>query len=373
MLRLCLAWVFLTLAIGAGPAHAITSTDAIARLNVLRAQNALPLLVENPVLNEGCQAHARYMALNGGWDEDNAHDETPGRRGYTDAGAQAARRSVLAGPGGWTDPHPWTGSEEHLRLIMDPELEETGYGEQDGWMCLQVAKAPRPDLVGRVFTFSGPELIVYTPGADVTLSDPRLNGPNGTVAATASGTVIRPREALAPGTTYTAEVDLRYPTTDCSRAGAPPVHPRCPSSYAPWCYPSLADYEPDWLPAEADPYDPVLCRRGQRPPSSPDAVVRSRTVPHFWQFATTGAAVQCPAGVSAPTRLARRATMRVHVQLCGASTVIAEVFRGSRRVVRRQGSAATFRVSTRSLKPGRYRLRVTVGAQRFSRSFSVRV
>src|SRR5690349_24542651 len=119
MLRLCLAWVFLTLAIGAGPAHAITSTDAIARLNVLRAQNALPLLVENPVLNEGCQAHARYMALNGGWDEPNAHDETPGRRGYTDAGAQAARRSVLAGPGGWSDPHPWPGPDEHQPPVLD--------------------------------------------------------------------------------------------------------------------------------------------------------------------------------------------------------------------------------------------------------------
>ena len=30
--------------------------------------------------------------------------------GYSDAGARAARRSVLAGPTGWIDPHPWVAS-----------------------------------------------------------------------------------------------------------------------------------------------------------------------------------------------------------------------------------------------------------------------
>lgn len=373
MHRLCLAWVFLTLAIGAGPAHAITSTDAVARLNVLRAQSALPPLIENPALNEGCQAHARYMALNDGWDEGNAHTQTPGRRGYSEAGAQAARRSVLAGPGGWTEPHPWADSEEHLRLIMDPELEETGYGEQDGWMCLQVAKGPRPDLAGRIFTFSGPELIVYTPGADAALLAPRLNGPQGVVAAVASGQVIRPAAGLTPGTTYVAEVDLRYPAATCSRAGAPPVHPQCPSNYKSWCYASFADYEPDWLPAEADPYDPVLCAPGQRPPATPDAVVKARTVPHHWAFATPGAAAQCPPGLSAPKQVARRTNMRVNVQLCGAASVAAHVYRGGRKVRSRTSSVAGFRVPTRTLASGRYQLRVAVGTQRFSRSFTVRL
>ena len=188
MPRLFLAWVALTLAIGVAPAHAITPTDAVSRINALRVQNSLPPLIEDPLLSRECQAHARYMALNDGWDEEQPHGETPGRPGYSDAGARAARQSVLAGPAGWTDPHPWVESAEHVRLIMDPELQRTGYGEQDGWACLQVIKRPRPDLAGQVFTFPGPggvlpedasALIVYTPNADVTFTDPRLTGPDG--------------------------------------------------------------------------------------------------------------------------------------------------------------------------------------------------
>ena len=86
MPRLFLAWVVLTLAIAA-PAHAITPTDAVTRINALRAQNGLPPLVEDELLSQECQAHARYMALNDGWDEGQAHGETPGRPGYSHAGA----------------------------------------------------------------------------------------------------------------------------------------------------------------------------------------------------------------------------------------------------------------------------------------------
>jgi hypothetical protein len=378
MLRLLMVCVFALLT-AAAPAHAITSTEAIARLNALRAEHGLPALAEDVQMSRECQAHARYMALNGGWDADDAHDQTPGRPGYSEEGARAARRSVLAGPGGWLDPHPWVGSPQHLQLVMDPELEDTGYGEHGGWVCLQVAKGPRPDLIGRVFTLPGPgatltapPLVVFTPGADVTFHDPQLIGPDGTVGLAGSAPFLRPTAPLARGTTYTAEVDLRYPATNCSRAGAPPVHPQCPPRFAPWCYASQADFEPDWLPAEADPYDPVLCAPGQRPPATPDAVIRARSVPHHWQFATPGPAVLCPAAVTAPTRLAVGATLRVHVRPCGATAVTAELFRGSRRVIRRPSRLAAFRVSTRALKPGRYRLRVTVGERRFSRSLTVR-
>src|SRR6478609_5920671 len=198
MPRLFLAWVVLTLAIAA-PAHAITPTDAVTRINALRAQNGLPPLVEDQLLSQECQAHARYMALNDGWDEGQAHGETPGRPGYSDAGARAARRSVLAGPTGWSDPHPWVASPEHVRLIMDPELQRTGYGEQDGWMCLQVVKRPRPELTGQVFTF------------------PRLTGPEGEVPIASAAPFLQLNAPLARGTTYLAEVDLNYPAASCSR------------------------------------------------------------------------------------------------------------------------------------------------------------
>ncbi|MBE2314476.1 CAP domain-containing protein [Solirubrobacter sp. CPCC 204708] len=380
MLRLFTVCVFAAL-VWAAPAHAISSADAIARINVLRTDSGLPPLVEDPALTAGCQAHARYMALNGGWDADDAHDQTPGRPGYSAAGADAARQSVLAGPTGWADPHPWAASPTHLRKVMDPELERSGYGEHDGWMCLQVLKAPRPDLMGRVFTFPGPRatltdprtLVVFTPGADVSFGAPRLSGPDGPVEIVSTAPYLRPRGRLAAGTTYTAEVDLRYPAEDCSREGAPPVHPQCPAHFAPWCYASADDFEPTWLPAEAEPYDPVLCAPGERPPASPNATVKSRTMPFHWQFTTPGAPVTCPPALTAPTRLANGTTMNVHARLCGAGVATAEILRGNRVVRTRTSRLAFFRVSTRTLPAGRYRLRVTVGATVLTHAFSVRV
>lgn len=379
---LLLAWVVLALGLGAAPAHAIPPSDAIARINALRVANSIPPLAEDAELNAGCQAHARYMALNGGWDEPVSHDETPGKPGYTVAGAEAARGSVLAGPLGWLDPHPWVGSPEHTRQIMDPELARTGYGEQGGWMCLQVRKDPRPDLLGKVFTLpgagavgvqlaDGEALSVYTPGQqDITLRSPRLSGPDGSVPLSSE---LVPRAGLAPGTTYTAEVDLRRGASRCSREGAPPVYPACPARFASWCYASERDIKPVWLPAEAAPYDPVLCGRGQRPPATEYAQVKASSEPYHWQFTTAGTPVTCPSALTAPARLARGKTMHVHVQMCGATAVTAEVFRGNWRVGRRTSRLADFRVSTRKLAAGRYRLVVTVGDDAHQHEFVVRV
>lgn len=377
---LLLACVFAMLT-SAAPAHAIPPSDAIARINALRVANSLPPLTEDAELNAGCQAHARYMALNGGWDEPVAHEETPGKPGYSAAGAAAARSSVLAGPLGWLDPHPWVGSAEHTRQIMDPELARTGYGEQGGWMCLQVGKDPRPDLIGKVFTLpgrgaigvnlaEGEGLSVYTPGQeDITVRSPRLSSPTGTVGL--SDTLV-PQAELTPGTTYTAEVDLRHAASRCSREGAPPVYTACPARFASWCYTSERDIKPVWLPAEAAPYDPVLCAAGQKPPATEYADMKARSEPYSWQFTTAGAPVTCPAAVTAPGRLARGATLHAHVQMCGVESVTAEVFRGNRRVARRSSRLPGFRVSTRALRAGRHRLVVTVGNDSLQQDFTVR-
>ena len=171
-----------------------------------------------------------------------------------------------------------------------------------------------------------------------------------------------------------AEVDLNYPAADCSRVGAPPVHPPCPDHFAPWCFASLADYVPDWLPAEAAPYDPVVCKAGQRPPASPDATVKAQVVPRAWQFTTPGAvAARCAAALAAPARMKQGLTMRVYVRMCAATSVTAKIFRGSRRLSSRKSRLARFRLSTRSLMLGRYRLQVIVGGTRISQSFTVRV
>lgn len=381
---LLLVWVVLALLLGAAPARAIPPADAISRINAIRVANGIPALTEDADRSAGCQAHARYMALNGGWDEPLSHDETPGKPGYSAAGAQAARSSVLAGALGWLDPHPWVASPEHTRQIMDPELARTGYGEQAGWMCLFVGKEARPDLAGKVFTMpganatdvtleSGEGLIVYTPGQDdVTLGAPRLTSPDGTVAMSASSRSLLPRKALAPGTTYTAEVDLRHSASRCSREGAPPVYPACPGRFASWCYASERDIEPVWLPAEAAPYDPVLCSSGQRPPATEHADVKARSVPYHWQFTTAGAPVTCPSAVTAPSKLARGETMRVSVRMCGAASVSVKVRKGNRRVGGRTSRVPSFRVATRGLAPGRYRLEMTVGKDSHLHEFTVR-
>ena len=264
---------------------------------------------------------------------------------------------------------------------MDPALARTGYGEHGGWMCLQVRTDPRPDLVGKVFTLPGQGAIgvdlahgeglsVYTPGQDdITVRAPRLSSPTGTVGL--SETLV-PQGALDAGTTYPAEVDLRHAATRCSREGAPPVHPACPARFASWCYESERDIKPVWLPAEAAPYDPVLCARGQKPPATEFADVKPRSEPYHWQFTTAGTPVTCPSAVTAPSRLARGTTMRAYVQMCGAASVSVQVLRGTRRVSARTSRLPGFRVSTRALSAGRYTLAVTVGDDVHQHAFTVR-
>ena len=128
-----------------------------------------------------------------------------------------------------------------------------------------------------------------------------------------------------------------------------------------------------WVPAEAAPYDPVLCASGGSRPRGENVVLKARSEPYHWQFTTAGAPVTCPSALTAPSRLARGATMHAHVQMCGATSVTAEVFRGNRRISRRVSTLSSFRVSTRALAAGRYRLAVTVGNDVHQHEFVVRV
>ena len=117
-----------------------------------------------------------------------------------------------------------------------------------------------------------------------------------------------------------------------------------------------------------------MCKAGQRPPASPDATVKAQVVPHAWQFTTPGAAAQrCSAAVAAPGRMKQGKTMRVYVRTCGATNVTAEIFRGGRRLSTRKSRVAQVPASPHAhCTPGRYRLQVTVGGTRISRSFTVR-
>jgi hypothetical protein len=387
-----LTWCFTTLTFTASPAAALPSGEAIARINALRVANGIPAVVEDAALSAGCEAHARYMALNGGWDRGNAHDETPGRQGYTSEGANAARHSVLAGPGGWTDPHPWATAPYHRAQVMDPALTRTGYGEQGGYMCLQTLTEPRRALGEQIYTYpgpgavgvapseiafevdafgnsrvpsdllglpagsaTGPNLIVYAPAK---LLAARLTGPRGPVPVGAAEPFVIPYLPLEPGT-YTAEVDLRYPATTCTRQGVPSVGPdtvECPAGIAPSCLLGACET-----------------------PLSETVRLPAYMLTHRWQFTTAGGSPvlsppRCRPRLSTPTRIAARTPLTLRLQPCAATIVTAKVYRRSRRVLIRRSIARTqLRLATRALQPGRYRLEVTVAGARIARTFTIAV
>lgn len=92
----------------------------------------------NPAWNEGCRLHNQYMALNGSASPPSlsAHIEEPGQPGYTPAGDEAGRRSVLA-PGGELLPREaFVNTLWHRLQILNPRLWVSGFDASNGSSCL---------------------------------------------------------------------------------------------------------------------------------------------------------------------------------------------------------------------------------------------
>jgi hypothetical protein len=407
------AWSVALTALGVAPVGAITSADAIARINALRAANGIPGVVEDPALSVACQAHARYMAINGGWDRRAPHDEKVSKPGYSPDGADAARHSLLAGPDGWRDPHPWATAPFHRRQMLDPGLTRTGYGENRGWACLQTITEPRRAIGDHIYTFpgpgatdvptsetaaeldsggsshvpgdsvglpagttTGPNLIVYTPGpVSPEYKTARLTGPNGPVPAVIGRGFVIPRRPLEPGTQYSAEVDLYYPVGYCTPRGMPFSNAAedalCPLNVATWC--DAQDPSVGWI--VEPPVPPRLCAPGETSPDGP-VVLPERAVTHRWAFTTRGSAndrARCRQTLTAPRRIGRRTAMVVRFRTCASTTVVARVYRIGRTrgkrpktplIVKRSRTRpavrSRLRVPTERLAPGRYRLKVSI-------------
>ncbi len=66
--------------------------DFVARLNSFRRAAGVPAVAAKDSLHRACDLHALYLARNPGG---NAHAEEPGRPGYTEEGARAAKVSVI--------------------------------------------------------------------------------------------------------------------------------------------------------------------------------------------------------------------------------------------------------------------------------------
>jgi hypothetical protein len=143
------------------------STGWIDRFNLWRETAGLPNVVENATYSSGDAAHSLYMVKN----DLVTHYETPGVPYYTVAGDTAARNSNIEvnSSTSFTDQQAidtWMAAPFHALAMMDPRLQQTGFGAyreaKSGW-----AAGFSLD-VNRGNTFTGGQFPVYWPGNNVT-------------------------------------------------------------------------------------------------------------------------------------------------------------------------------------------------------------
>jgi hypothetical protein len=111
-----------------------TPAQAFADLNAWRTQaGEARVLRFTSAYDTGCALHDNYMNLLGHL----IHPETPGRPGYTAAGADAGPNSVLAEPEGLPEAS-WVDSVYHRMGVLQPRLRVSGFSATDGYVCLRV-------------------------------------------------------------------------------------------------------------------------------------------------------------------------------------------------------------------------------------------
>jgi hypothetical protein len=117
----------------AAPAQAgISPDEAFSILNQWRAEAKVPPVGSfTPAKNSGCDKHNNYMQQN----NQLTHSEEMGKPGYTDEGATAGARSVLAF--GEHTPRVWESAVYHRMNVLHPRLVESGWAASHGYTCLQ--------------------------------------------------------------------------------------------------------------------------------------------------------------------------------------------------------------------------------------------
>jgi hypothetical protein len=137
------------------------------RLNLWRTTAGLPTLTENPTWSAGDYAHSLYMVK----DDLVTHYETAGTPYYTAAGDAAARNGNIEvnSTTATTDEQAidwWMAAPFHAMGMMDPRLQQTGFGAyrevKAGWQAGFTLDTIRGN------TFSGGTYPVYWPGNGVT-------------------------------------------------------------------------------------------------------------------------------------------------------------------------------------------------------------
>jgi hypothetical protein len=158
----------------AGPAQAVVPAQIVQVINAERQANGLPPVREDPGLSAGCAQYDNYRRMNGSLS--NAFPpgrEDPSKPGYTAAGSQASRNSLLnAGDrpaDSWAGGDVFDDAPNHLRSLMDPAVAVVGADQLDfnlgppfgtaSLSCVDVRSAPGRAAPRRLhlYTYIGPD------------------------------------------------------------------------------------------------------------------------------------------------------------------------------------------------------------------------
>jgi hypothetical protein len=120
-------------AVAADPAPPFIPADApwLTTINYYRAMSGMPPVVENPTLSSGAYNHSCYMLYNG-----IAHDEIPGKPGYSASGDAAGNNGNIAVSSAFGTSHRshielWMTGPFHAIGILRHSLQSVGYGKCD--------------------------------------------------------------------------------------------------------------------------------------------------------------------------------------------------------------------------------------------------
>jgi hypothetical protein len=236
-------------------AGAVSARQAISYLNAERAANGIPAGIDEvPQWSANCALHLNYEAKTHTF----GHEEDPASPYYTPGGAWAGLRSVLSDGGEFKSraDNPWLQAPLHLDGLLTPQLEQSGYADGAGGVCMVVGD---DDFdfnrhLGELYTYPGDGSVGAPPSVDSHNELPTnpaealgLDNPTGTnilvfahlepfgntkiVAASLSGPdgphqvrwaddtsplgmnfswggIVVPVKPLAPGTRYTASVTV---------------------------------------------------------------------------------------------------------------------------------------------------------------------
>ncbi len=112
-------------------AHAAGGGALLSAVNYDRQMAVSTPLTESASLSRSCSLHAKYMAATG-----SSPQEDPGNSLYTEDGAWAGQRSVLARNSAGFTTNPWRDAPLHQFQALHPWLQTTGVGVAGNYACM---------------------------------------------------------------------------------------------------------------------------------------------------------------------------------------------------------------------------------------------